>query len=414
MGNYISLGNIDKKYFLILFFLIIINIFTTLYDILVEHDKYKNSRTMSVTLKHIGLSLCFIPEYIRKKNSIVKNDSKFGLKLNNLSFIIMIAFIYLIHDFAFIFSDRYIVEKDNEKQLKLKGNFFYAFMLLFFMSVFIYKKNYYKHQYISVILIICLGIIRYLVKFIDSDNSKIKYDDIIFEILFHISIYTCLSLYISFSQKYMEKYFVSPWEACCIVGIFNLSSNLILYFIFSFISCKKNTFCSLEYKNKYYIDNIFSFFSTYSALETIIYFLVHLITSIRYILFNIILQNFTVFHILLSYQMVSLIWNIVDLIESNKNNVLANIIFLVTYLIELFITFVFLEFIELKFCGLNINIKKNIEERATEDTNPINSSNDKLITFEVDDDYVVVYKDHNDSESQSESKISLELNRQIK
>ena len=408
MGNYISLGNIDKKYIFILFFLIIINIFTTLYDILADHDKYKNSRTMSVTIKHVGFSLCFIPEYIRRKNSIVKNNSKFELKLKNVSFIILIAFIYLIHDFAFIFSDRYTIEKDNKKQLKLKGNFFYAFMLLFFISIFIFKKNYYKHQYISVILIICLGIIRYFSKFINSYNSKINSDDIIFEILFHISIYTCLSLYISFSQKFMEKYFVSPWKTSWIVGVFNLCSNLALYFIFSFISCEKNTFCSLEYKNEYYIDNIFSFFKTYSASEAIIYFLVHLITSLRYILFNVILQNFTVFHILLSYQIVSLIWNIVDLIDSNKNNFLVNIIVVITYIIELFITFVFIEYIELNFCNLNKNIKRNIEERASQDTIGITTCNEKL-TFEIDDDYVVVYKEPNDTESQNEKKIPIEL-----
>lgn len=408
MGNLISLGNIDKKYFCILFFLIIINIFTTLYDILAEHDKYKNSRIMSVTVKHIGFSLCFIPEYITRKNSYVKNISKFELKLKNISFIILIAFIYLIHDFAYIFSDRYTIEKDNEKQLKLKGNFFYAFILLFFISIFLFKKNYYIHQYFSVILIISLGIIRYFAKFIHSDNSKIKTDNIIFEILFHISIYTCLSLYISFSQKFMEKYFVSPWKTSFIVGLFNLSLNLTLYFIFSFIPCEKNIFCSIEYKNEYYIDNIFSFFSTYSASEAILYFLIHLITSLRYILFNVILENFTVFHILLSYQIVSLIWNIVDLIESNKNNILVNIIVVITYIIELFITFVFLEFIELNFCDLNKNIKKKIEERASEDTKAMTSYNDKL-TFEVDDDYVVVYKEPNDSEAQSEKKISMEF-----
>ena len=408
MGNYITLGNIDKKYIFILFFLIVINILTTLYDIYVDSDKYKNSRTMSVTIKHIGLSLCFIPESIRRKNSIVKNNSKFELKLKNLSFIIMISFIYLIHDFAFIFSDRYIVEKDNKKQLKLKGNFFYAFLLLFLMSIFIFKKNYYKHQYISVVLIICLGIIRYFAKFIDSYNSEIKSDDIIIEILFHISIYSCLSLYISFSQKFMEKYFVSPWETSCIVGLFNLSSNLILYFIFSFIQCKKNTFCSLEYKNNYYIDNIFSFFSTYSIIEAIMYFLIHLTTSLRYILFNIILQNFTVFHILLSYQMVSFIWNIVDLIESNKKNILVNIIIVITYIFELFINFFFLEFIELNFCGLNINTKKHIIERAAQDNISMSSDSDKL-TFEVDNDYVVVYKESNDIESRNKNKISIEL-----
>ena len=117
MGKCISLGKSDKSYFIILLFLIIINIFTTSYDHYQKRDKLKNSRIMTVTMKHIGFSLCFIPELILKKSV----RSKFQFNLKCLSLILSIAIIYLIHDFAYIFYDRYTIEK---KILGLYGNFF--------------------------------------------------------------------------------------------------------------------------------------------------------------------------------------------------------------------------------------------------------------------------------------------------
>ena len=106
-----------------------------------------------------------------------------------------------------------------------------------------------------------LGVIRYLAKFIHYNNTtKIIFRDIVVDIIFHVIIYHCLSFYISLSKIFMEKYYFSPWKTSLIVGLINLSSNLTLYFIFTFNSCEENIFCSLKYKDKYYIDNIFSFF----------------------------------------------------------------------------------------------------------------------------------------------------------
>ena len=45
------------------------------------------------------------------------------------------------------------------------------------------------------------------------------------------------------------------------------------------------------------------------------------------------------------------------------------IILIILNIIELFFTLVFLEIIELNFCGLNTNTKRNIIERAINDFN---------------------------------------------
>ena len=45
-------------------------------------------------------------------------------------------------------------------------------------------------------------------------------------------------------------------------------------------------------------------------------------------------------------------------------NTFRIVLFITTGIIEILITFIFLEIIQLNFCGLDKNVKENIEERA--------------------------------------------------
>ena len=81
------------------------------------------------------------------------------------------------------------------------------------------------------------------------------------------------------------------------------------------------------------------------------------------------------------------------------------IIPLIMLIFEIFITLVFLEIIELKFCGLNTNIAKNIKKRALEDFN------DSLLTkkkiYEIDNDYFINYDDIEEENNEKNDKIEL-------
>ena len=132
--KYISFAQIEGKFVIILVTLILINIPTTIYEIISTNDIFKNSRIMTMTIKHTGLSLCFIPyliEKVKSQNSVKKNKS---LKYKFL-LILFISILNLIHDFALIFSDRLIQVKINKSPnknityLHLNGNFF-SFSLL--------------------------------------------------------------------------------------------------------------------------------------------------------------------------------------------------------------------------------------------------------------------------------------------
>ena len=62
-----------------------------------------------------------------------------------------------------------------------------------------------------------------------------------------------------------------------------------------------------------------------------------------------------------------------------SNNIILFLMIIIGAL-ELFVTLVFLEIIELNFCGLNKNIKKNIQIRALEDSyEQFNKEEDKKV-----------------------------------
>ena len=62
---------------------------------------------------------------------------------------------------------------------------------------------------------------------------------------------------------------------------------------------------------------------------------------------------------------------------------------MISFIFEIFLTFVFLEIIELKFCGLNKYIKKRIVKRAVDDARDSNASNDSLLEDENNNIYEI-------------------------
>ena len=77
--------------------------------------------------------------------------------------------------------------------------------------------------------------------------------------------------------------------------------------------------------------------------------------------------------------MINSIFNLV------KNYSIGELItIIITFLIEIFSIFIFLEIIELNFCNLNFNIKRNIIIRSNRDINLISNDNGEDISFGVD------------------------------
>jgi len=193
--NYISFGKFDLKYLLMISVAISILFigraaYSNLYlskkeDGSPEKDHHKLLKSF---LKYIGFSLCVIGELIRRKLSFgnekdedplnkpmfehlnlskKKEASSHLITYKDIIFIVLISLIHLVDEFLAIIIK--VKSRSISIQIDEKYNIL-EFNLLFFTSLIIFKMHYYKHQYISIILIIILQIIRMICKNIDKGD----------------------------------------------------------------------------------------------------------------------------------------------------------------------------------------------------------------------------------------------------
>ena len=107
-----------------------------------------------------------------------------------------------------------------------------------------------------------------------------------------------------------------------------------------------------------YIENIKLLFKNTNIKNLLYYFFTIITYGISEILINYTLDNFTIFHILIIFELFNFIY---DIFENIKDIKYISLIFF--DVLQIILIFIFLEIIELNFWGLNINTKKNILER---------------------------------------------------
>jgi hypothetical protein len=138
---------------------------------------------------------------------------------------------------------------------------------------------------------------------------------------------------------------------------------ILLYIIFTFIKCPNlDQICKIEESDDKYFDNILTLFKDFSPFYALISIILAIFSGINSALINYILNHYTPFHTVLPliiYQFM------IDFFKNLKSAVL--IVVIITFIINILMTSVFLEMIELNFWGLNKNTKKNIAFRAAED-----------------------------------------------
>ena len=134
----------------------------------------------------------------------------------------------------------------------------------------------------------------------------------------------------------------------------------------------------------------YSIFTNFTFIQFLAFFIYSFIYGVYNILFSLIVKDYTICHIFLYYQ-----FNVFESYFKEKNITIASIIInSVSILIEIFITLVFLEIIELKFCGINQDIKENIGKRAIKDVDETDSDNNSFLSdVYSDDDYITRFKE---------------------
>ena len=247
----------------------------------------------------------------------------------------------------------------------------------------------------------------------------------------------CIGIIIQ--KNIMENKFISPYKIIIFKGIIGIIVSIIGLIISSLWKCPKEYeqeednknktnkdeaynrsfnlsdyqnfkffVCAVQYPNQtgsnkttYYYDHFIGYFSlvnkkTIEPLSIILYCIINFITEICLIFIN---KYFSPTHYLIAESLYSLIhipmdyFSVISYKEmkekiqddqkaDNKSIYLAivhtigtRILRFISCFCDFFAYTIYLEIIELKFCGLNQNIKKNIQKRASIDANDDNLDN---------------------------------------
>lgn len=229
-----------------------------------------------------------------------------------------------------------------------------------FLNVFtsmLMNNPIYRHQLVSSGIMIFFGIALNVVNLYKMTVNDIP---ILFLSIFIEIIY---SLAIVLAKYGMDHAFCSPFEITFYEGIMGLIMNIIFLIISTNVPLSphfkyKNILKISDYKGKMYLDNFYTYIDNFDFTE----FLLFTITMFGRVLFNL-FSHLTIRYFTSSHVVFLLIMGEVTLDWSEKDAdevILTAIIFFIEFLMLL----VFCEIIELNFCGLEVNTRRNIQERV--------------------------------------------------
>jgi hypothetical protein len=195
-------------------------------------------------------------------------------------------------------------------------------------------------------------------------------------IIINIIIIILGAVYILSVKEIMKNNFISPYKCNYIIGIINTPLIIAIYLIISLTPLGKED-------NYYYCGNILTLFkSNIDIINAIRLVSLTLFYGLIMLLVNKTIYDFTIYHLYIPLLVEDFIMDIIRIFSEEED--LFELIFLIScFSIEFIMILVFLEIIEVNFCNLNKNLKRNIELRAISDYSlSIEDDNDDEINNE--------------------------------
>ena len=407
----ISCGKCNKKYSLLI--LGVILILGILIGVMFGFSSYAKSVNINdkillnfmtyALFVNLGESLMIIPELILKREISLDNYNSntkqvtiidkrsykyiFNKKINfslkeNIYFYsagILKLFLDTFHIVYQVKIDDFTDESIDFIKL-MTYSFQFELLFLFLLSKIMYNTQFYKHQYISIIILTLLGLAKFIVK--NSGNME----KFFLRFFIHIGYSFFKSLITVYIKGLMEYKYFSPYKACYKFGIVNVIIMTILNIGASFFPCDSFS-CQVTFNKKRYFANILAIFS----IPGLFMFIIFILKAITLVLeYNIIL-NFTVFHSFLIIQLTQFLEASSIKMMGDSKAYLA--ITLINFVLSIFLIFLFLEIIEINIFKISHNTKSNIEMRAINDSTVLLTINEENNFNEEEE----VEKERNDS-----------------
>ena len=405
MKKLIGFGIISKKLFIPFFlalFQIIINIVDQLYSKEFEYcDEENKCKTMTNGIMNqysnaIGEILLIIIPHIKafshknEQNKIEDNMSKKKMcgYYSLLIFILAILMSSIIY--AGFKKSKSEVISPHLYGLCLKEGFEIIFLTI--LTYFFLKYKYFIHNYISLIFFVIVSFIIDLI--LGHFQKEIKN---IFQFSLENIINVLLdSIFLIYVKYLIEKLYFSPWTICCVNGaaLFIVISFALIYVL---LKGKSNLPGGLTFNKDFY-----EYFDKIKISIIVSHFIVSIILqSIKQIFMYLTIYYFSMNHVLIGYILTKMA-NILIAHDSNKE-----FYCIILFIIQFLLLMIYLEVIELHFCGLDKNTRKSIQIREREDMNlenleRNNSFNNNLV--EISPGYIISKEDDILSDSSSKKR----------
>ena len=244
-------------------------------------------------------------------------------------------------------------------------------------SYWLLKIKLYRHHYLSIIFITIIGLTyNFCSGFFTLDKIKKNYKGYINYFVAE-SIYNILYVLYKF---FMIKKFIKSYEILFYQGVYELVFGII----------------TLAITTKYFkqFDNFYSYIDGLEGKEIGRFISLVFINFIKFFTIFINIEIFGPFHIFLLDILAGIIISFFDN-DFSEFDVSISIAYFVLLIICIFMILVFIEIIQLNFCGLSTMTKKNIEERARLDSlmNDDNNENEDINLKDKDKDEKVITVD---------------------
>ena len=423
MVKFIALGkyNVQYKYIWCLVASRLIYSYFFTYSTFAERYKFvtlefPNSIFIKEFFEYIILFICSlifyqIEMYHKKKLSSDPNSShekNFKKKLIYANKnVFKLPWTFYISILSFVLSNLLI---DHFYHVSLGGLDFWELELIFisFINSMLFKKQVYIHQKLSIyfIIISCI-IIKYIdiINVFKDDNQKKIYKEYIYLIplsLIGFILFIFLQSYVYCKAKYYFDYkYISINKYLIWSGLIGMIITFWGGFIASFKECihyKKFSYVSYickvyeDYNHRYY-DNFKIFFkklwdekyNTFINILRIFLFILKNFNSFLTTYFTfLIIKNLSPEYFICAnsiYYFIISSFSLVDFLISKKGTLDLNII---SEFITIIGTAIYLEFIELEFCGLDYYLKEKIRNRSISELTELSSFEEEI--EDLDDD----------------------------
>ena len=303
----------------------------------------------------------------------------------------------------------FVIELKSSELFYLVGLYgldFWMIEIIFIamINIFLFKIKIYIHQKLAISIILIFSTLMEILSIISVYNSGgyriyFEYSWLIIIGILGFLIFFFADAYVLCKMKwFFDLKFISEKRMLISFGFFGIIVFLISSMISHFVECQTSTFSSVicyvydEENSSKYVDNFKIFFKNIwmedrNPFVNLIYILILLLkillSAFHYFFAFLIVKILSPEYLVCSDSILYFIMKIITLIYYlATNNVTTDFVFdFLSQIFSILGTIIYLELIELNFCGLNHNVKKNINIRAKTESSKIlrNNSDEQSI-----------------------------------